>query len=121
MSGFIVMFALVKKYQKGAEERRTEKTPSQQFSSNQRRISFYDDHMLIQDCETLSVPKLNIKTMVKQVLARWLRLAFPTYIIILFTLSMYIYIGSGPDFYNVINFNIIAPLKQYWWSIVFFI
>lgn len=28
MSGFIVMFALVKKYQKGAEEQRTEKNPS---------------------------------------------------------------------------------------------
>lgn len=62
-----------------------------------------------------------MKTMSKQVLARWLRLAFPTYIIILFTLSMYIYLGAGPAFYNVINYNIISPLKEYWWVIVLFV
>ena len=59
--------------------------------------------------------------MAKQVLARWLRLAFPTYILVLFTLSMYIFLGSGPAFYNVINSNIIAPLKAYWWTIILFI
>jgi hypothetical protein len=87
----------------------------------ERRISFYDDQMPIQDCETLSVPKLNKRTLSKQILARWLRLAFPTYIIVLFTLSMYIYLGSGPAFYNVINFNIISPLEKNWWTIMLFV
>lgn len=54
-------------------------------------------------------------------LARWLRLAFPTYIIVLFTLSMYIYLGSGPAFYNVIDFNIITPLEYNWYIIILFI
>jgi len=68
----------------------------------------------------MSVPKLNKRTLPKQVLARWLRLAFPTYIIVLFTLSMFIYLGSGPAFYNVIDYNIITPLEEHWWVIMLF-
>ena len=34
---------------------------------------------------------------------------------------MYIYIGSGPAFYNVIDFNIIQPLNDEMWAIIFFV
>ena len=50
-----------------------------------------------------------------------MRLAFPTYIIVFFTLSMYLLMGSGPAFYNVINYNIVDPLKSYWWTILLFV
>ncbi len=56
-----------------------------------------------------------------QIIARWLRLAFPTYIIVFYTLSMFIYTGDGPAFYEVVEHNIIEPLREYWWTIILFI
>ena len=75
----------------------------------------------MRDCETLCIPILNKRTLTKQIIARWLRLAFPNYLIVLFTITMYIFIGSGPAFYNVISFNILDPLKERWWTIMLFI
>jgi hypothetical protein len=124
MSGFIVMYALIKKYQRGAEELHAHHREGQNAASSiqmPRRISFYDEQLPMQDCESMSVPKLNKRTLLKQVLARWLRLAFPTYIIVLFTLSMYVYLGSGPAFYSVINYNIIEPLSKHWFEILLFV
>jgi hypothetical protein len=34
---------------------------------------------------------------------------------------MFIFFGSGPVFYDVITYNFIAPLKEYWWCIIFFV
>ena len=64
---------------------------------------------------------LTARSVLYQIIARWLRLAFPTYIIVLFTLSIFVYTGNGPAFYNVVEFNIIRPLEQYWWSIYLFV
>ena len=73
------------------------------------------------DCETLSIPKLNKRAMIKQIITRWLRLAYPTYFVVLFTLYMLMFFGSGPVFSDVINYNFITPLRKYWWSIIFFV
>jgi hypothetical protein len=88
---------------------------------SQRRISFFDEGMPLQDCETLAIPKLNKRAMIKQVLARWLRLAFPTYLIVFFTFFMFLYLGSGPVFTNTINNILIKPLEESWWGILLFI
>jgi hypothetical protein len=76
---------------------------------------------VMNDCETLSIPKLNKRAIIKQILARWLRLAFPAYFIVLFIMFVYLYLGSGPAFSNVVLYNMIDPLKKYWWSIFLFI
>jgi len=34
---------------------------------------------------------------------------------------MYIYIGDGPAYYNVVDYNIIGPLKHYWWAFFLFV
>ena len=34
---------------------------------------------------------------------------------------MFIYTGDGPAFFNVVNFNIIGPLKEYWWTFFLFV
>ena len=31
------------------------------------------------------------------------------------------FFGSGPVFYDVISYNLIDPLRQYWWSIILFV
>ena len=59
MSGFIVMFSLIKKYQKGAEE--TVHHGGSGFSGD-RRVSMYDEHLPLHDCETTSTPKLTKKS-----------------------------------------------------------
>ena len=120
MSGFIVMFALIKKYQRAPEDPNNE-FEKQQVPPSQRRISFFDEGMPLQDCETMAIPKLNKRAMVKQVLARWLRLAFPTYIIVFFTLFMFQTLGSGPVFTNAITNTLIIPLQTSWWGILLFI
>jgi hypothetical protein len=66
--------------------------------------------MPVHDCETLAIPKLNMRALIKQILARWLRLAFPTYLIVFFSLFMFLYFGSGPVFTNVIMTGLITPL-----------
>ncbi len=73
------------------------------------------------DCETLSIPKLNKRAILKQILTRWLRLALPAYFVVLFTLNMLLYFGSGPVFSDVIQYNLVSPLHEYWWSIVLFV
>lgn len=115
------MFSLIKKYQRAGDDSSGGIQAPSGVAISQRKISFYDENVHIQDCETLSIPKLNKRTLSKQILARWLRLAFPTYIIVLFTLSMFIFVGSGPQFMQVINYNILDPLKNYWWTILLFI
>lgn len=50
MSGFIVMFSLIKKYQRGAEDLLLHRAagnnaPKQSIAMHQRRISFYDEQM----------------------------------------------------------------------------
>lgn len=91
------MFALIKKYQKGVLEQQEKSSRNAYHSvSNERRVSFFEENMPIHDCETLSTPKLNKRTLGKQILARWLRLAFPTYILLLFTLSMYVDLEADP-------------------------
>lgn len=76
---------------------------------------------MVNDCETLSIPKLNKRAILKQIITRWLRLAFPAYFIVLFTLYMFVYFGSGPVFSNVIKYNLVQPLYDYWWSIFLFV
>lgn len=46
--------------------------------------------------------KLNIKEMGSLIINRWFRLAFPTYILMLFALFVFPYIGEGPV-YNFMN------------------
>jgi hypothetical protein len=77
--------------------------------------------MPLQDCETLAIPKLNKRAMIKQVLARWLRLAFPTYLIVFFTLFMFLHLGSGPVYTKAITDTLIKPLEFSWWGILLFI
>lgn len=115
MSGFIVMFALIKKYQRGQEHIHSmnsshHKESSHYIHSTQRRVSFYEEGAVMNDCETLSIPKLNKRAVLKQILTRWLRLAFPAYFIVLFTMYMFIFFGSGPVFTDVIKYNLVYPL-----------
>lgn len=50
------MFSLIKKYQRGAEE--TVRHAGSCFSGGERRMSMFDEHVLLRDCETTSTPKL---------------------------------------------------------------
>eukprot|EP00347_Sterkiella_histriomuscorum_P019610 403340973 len=124
MSAFICMFTLIKKYQRDAElsimeyenARATEIDPSSQASSSHSMISKAQP-----DDQQQSIPRLNKNSLMKQILARWLRLAFPTYLIVLFSVTLFPYIGAGPTFTYVYNLQLQNQLKQKWWTLLLFI
>jgi len=108
MSAFIGMFALIKKYQKPNNNPDIPNTSTEDLNQCKEQV-------------TSSIPRLTKRSLLKQVLARWLRLAIPTYIILIFALTLFSFFGSGPAFpYQNENF-LQGPLRQDWWAIVLFI
>lgn len=59
--------------------------------------------------------------MVKLILGRWFRLAFPTYLVLLFASTVFVYLGSGPIYISNSQQNLQNLVEEYWWTILFFI
>ncbi len=51
---------------------------------------------------------------------RWFRLAFPTYLVLLFAFTIFQYMGRGPIFNSSETLYVQEPLSQYWWTILAF-
>lgn len=105
------MFGLIKKYTKFSNDNSIhEITVGTSFEENKDGGQ-----------HALQTSKLTKIVIVKNILARWLRLAFPTYIILFFSMTLFNYLGNGPCFPHENNKNLQEPLGKYWWSIVFFV
>ena len=74
ISGFIGMFALIKKFQK----------------SNENLAGVRREHNSVNSdtSTTMNIPRLSKRALCKQILARWLRLAFPIYFVVAVALGI---------------------------------
>lgn len=86
-TSFICLFALLKKYSKKVTDVSldvTSMTESDQFVAN----------------------ALSPRELVKLILGRWFRLAFPVYLVLLFAATLFNYVGSGPMYLTAAELNL---------------
>ncbi|CDW90007.1 UNKNOWN [Stylonychia lemnae] len=105
-SSFICMFSLIKRFQRDCQ---------QNFDTNRETA------IQLSDEQQQNIPKLNIKTLIKLIFARWLRLSFPTYLLVLFTAFLFKQLGTGPAFPYIQKHNMQDGLDNYWWTFLVFI
>eukprot|EP00347_Sterkiella_histriomuscorum_P010014 403339018 len=108
ISGFIGMFALIKKYQRNEV---VNEGPNTSIEETRPAAA----------AQATCVQRLTKKQLVKQILGRWLRLAFPTYIVMIFLMTLFNFFGTGPSFTYQNENYLQKPLREYWWTIILFI
>lgn len=90
ISGFIGMYALIKKFQQSNENA---ETTMKEYQTQDIAI------------KSMNVPRLSKRALGLEILARWLRLAFPTYLVVLIAAALFPYMSSGPTFlYYIQNY-----------------
>lgn len=92
ISAYIGMFAFLKKYVNAGMLRSNPTSNASIIQSLNSQDETFNK----------STVQLNYKEIAKHIINRWMRLAFPTYIIVFFTMFVFSYLGSGPAF-NYIN------------------
>lgn len=102
LSAFIGIYSMLKKYQKSYPN------PN-------------ESHHLDSDMAHQANQPLTFKEVIKMIFSRWLRLSFPTYIILLFTYGLFPYFGSGPMFTYANSMFLEKKISEYWWTIILFV
>jgi hypothetical protein len=69
----------------------------------------------------MNVPRLSKRALGRQILARWLRLAFPTYLVVLISVALFPYLNNGPMFEFFYDHYVKQQVGTYWWTYILFI
>lgn len=104
LSGFIGTFAIIKRFEKTNENLNSFKrlsNPSYALNENENFLS-----------------ELTFKSVIQLICERWLRLAFPTYLMITVTQAMIKYSSYGPVYAYYCQEKLIDNLNDYWWSYI---
>ncbi len=56
-----------------------------------------------------------------QIAGRWLRLALPAYLLILFTATIFPFFAMGPSFLYLYDTTMLNGIHKYWWTWLLFI
>jgi len=54
-------------------------------------------------------------------MGRWVRLALPAYLLIMFAATIFPYFGAGPAFLYIYRETLQEGIQEYWWSWLLFI
>jgi len=111
MSGFICMFGLIKKYQRDCD------LSQDANDSGDKSLKSINESQITNNC----IPRLNKRALLKQILGRWVRLAIPAYLLILFTATIFPFLGSGPSFMYIYQQDLLLGMQEYWYSWLLFI